>query len=224
MINSLIITTPQAMSAPPAGTPTLRVPGDEVVITSDTFSGASTTTLAGRSTDSALGGASLPWQFSNAAAFGIASGALSPGSSTGTGVAVLDISPRLADMTVSVKVTALDPAAGTNQSSFLVARRSSLASPTSQIRLGFSTTTASLYTQINGGSQTYVTGSATPVVPGDVVGVRESGGLVQMLLNGAVVAEARYPESSFSGNLVGITSSANAKFGFDDFKVAEIIR
>lgn len=223
MNNSLIITTPQAMSAPPAGTPVLRVPGDEVVITSDAFNGANTNTLAGRYTDATTGGKPMPYQFINAASYGINNGQLVPGSSTSISAALVDITPSPADLKATCKITALPDASVTAQVSLLNIRRSSLESPASQVRLGFSGSNMSLFVFLGDSKQVYVPGSATPVAVGDVVGVREYNGLVQMFKNGVMVKEGQYPAGTFTGTLAGITNTGGAVFGFDDFRVTETI-
>lgn len=222
MANALILTAPAAMSAPLAGTPILRLPGDAITLTSDTFTGATATTLAGRYTDAGMGGSALPYQLMVADSYGIKNGTLVPGAGNLASAALVELAPRPRDLTASIRIRALDTAAGSTPSNYLQIRRSTVASPQSQIRVAFSAGNASLYTATALVPE-LVAGSVTPITAGDVIAIREYDGLVEMYKNGVLMKSAKFASGTFPGAYAGIASAAGASFALDDFKITETI-
>lgn len=224
MDNSLIITTPQAMTAPLPNTPKLRLSGDSFVLTSDTFSGANTSTLAGRVSDAARGGAPIPYELlaTTEDAWKISGSTLAAGVNPGSSAALLPLpAARSKDVTASVRIVSL-PAGGTPSVSLLV-RRDKVSGSQNQVRVTFNSTSMQLYTHV-GGVQTTVSGALVPVAPGDVVGLREYDGLIQMVKNGEIVWAGQNAPGTFIGNYAGFASfSGAAGFAFDDFTVIETL-
>lgn len=221
MENSLIITVPRTMTAPPAGAPKLRVPGEMINITSDTFSSGSA--MSGRVTDAARGGAPFPYETSASDVFAISGGQLVRSASTSTGhpVALVALpTTRSKDVKASATVAALptkDAGAG------IIVRRDKLNSYQSMVRAQINSNTVSLNVYINGVSTVPVVGVALSA--GDTVGVREYNGLVELSVNGVVVGSATYPPGTFVGDYAGLMALSSAgAFGFDNFIVTETTR
>jgi len=211
---ALIITAPRAITSPPAGTPKLTISGDVFTITSDTFSGPAATTVSGRSTDALAGGSAMAWASTAPTAFGISGGTLVPGSAPQTNVFTVSLSPtRGPDVTVSAKVVTIP-----NTTMYLLARRDNQSGPTNQLRLVIGSGTVSLGVTVNS-TVADPANSAFTYVAGDVLGLRENAGTIEMLKNG-VVQKTFSGLGTFTGHLAGISCGAGAtSFSFDDFKV-----
>lgn len=223
MASTLVLNAPSVMTNPMADTPKLRLKGDTFVITSDSFNSGAAAALASRSTDAAMGGDSLPYTFLNPGGWGITSGRLTRGTADGTAnMAVQLPAARSKDVTASCKVVTLPSVA--NPRLYLVVRRDNpTGPPQSQVRLGIYDTGMSLNVYIGGASET-VSGSNTAVAAGDVVGLREYNGLVEVLRNGVVVKKFQYPAGTFSGDYAGFTLAGTESFVVDDFVVTETIQ
>lgn len=211
---AFILTAPRAITTPPTGTPKLTISGDVFTITSDTFSGSAATTVSGRSTDALAGGSAMAWSATAPTAWGISGGALVPGSAPQTSVLTVSLSPtRAADVTVSVKVNTVP-----NATMYLIARRDTQTSPTNQLRLVIGAGTVTLGATV-GGSVVDPANSSFAYTAGDVLGLRENAGVVEMLKNG-VVQKTFSGLGTFTGHLAGFSCGAGAtSFSYDDFKV-----
>lgn len=214
---AIILTSPRSITTPPAGTPKLTIAGDVLTLTSDTFSGSTATTVAGRSTDALLGGSSMTWSSTAPTAFGISGGKLVPGSAPQTNVFTVQLSAtRGPDVTTSIKVDSIP-----NATMYLIARRDLQSSPTNQLRLVIGSGTVALGATV-GGAVVDPANSSFSYVAGDVLGLRENAGVVEMLKNG-VVQKTFSGLGTFTGHYAGISCGAGAtSFSLDDFKVVSV--
>lgn len=223
MASTLIFRAPQSIASPLPGTPKLRIRGDAAAITSDAFATGSAAALTSRTSDALLGGDKLAYTFLNPGAWSIASGQLRRGTAEGNATAMVELpATRSPDVTASCVLHVL-PAASSPRLYLTVRRDNPTGSPQSQVRLAINEAAMTLNLYIGGVSET-VSGSNTGIAAGDTVGIREYNGLVQMIRNGAVVKEFRYPAGQFTGDWAGFASGGTETFSVDDFLITETIR
>lgn len=221
-MSTLVFRSPQSMTSPLPGTPKLRIKGDVLPITSDSFNSGSAAALTARTADALLGGEKLAYTFLNPGGWAVAAGELRRGGE-GNSTAMVELpATRSPDVTASCTVQVL-PAVSSPRLYLTVRRDNPTGSPQSQVRLAINESAMTLNIYTAGVSETVV-GSNTAIAPGDSVGIREYNGLVQMLRNGAVAKEYRYPAGTFTGNWAGFASGGTEPFSVDDFLVTETIR
>lgn len=209
MPNALILTAPQRIAKPLPNTPKLWLPGDRRVVTSDTFTGTTANTLAGRSTDAKLGGVAESWSASVPAAFGVASGRLVPGALAQDSFAA--VSRPSGSVEVSTVIHSV-----TGGLIWLAAIRDALTGAANQARLAINTTTA-IISITEGGANTTL-GSAHAYTPGQRIAMRVDGLKVEMLIAGAVVETQTLPRL-IPGTFTGVARSGQATFSLSNFTV-----
>ena len=224
MPQALILTAPQSLTAPLPDTPILRLAGDVVTLTSDTFTGGNVSTLLGRSTDAKLGGTPMRYECLDPASWAITDGQLTKGPSTRTNSsALVELPAGIKDLTVSVKVTSMPVQTLAGPAMYLQLRRDNMPQPRTQLRLGlYATGSYALSTQIASTSQVYVPGTTKPYALGDTIAVREYAGLVEIFRNGTKEISVQV-DPVFTGNWAGLNTVDPSAFGFDNFKITETI-
>lgn len=206
---TLILRAPQSLTTPIPGNPALPAR----VLISDGFTGGDKPNIIGRMTDSALGGLPIAWE-GDPSVVAITSGTLRRGTSTEP-VWFTGVKPPESDYEASLVVNARPVGA----SAFLDVRRASPmgAGSPDAYRLTFSN---SMYLQKrSGGTSTTLLGtSLLPTVEiGKRYGLRVRGALLEVTVNGAVVAS--YTDASpLSGpGWTGIAGTSTiTSFEFDD--------
>ena len=224
MAQALILTAPQTMTAPPPGTPKLRLAGDVLTLTSDTFSGANTNTLLDRKTDAKLGGTPMRYECLDPASWAISNGTLTKGPSERTNSsALVELPAGVKDVTFSIKVTAMPVQTLAGPAMYMQIRRDNMPQPRTQLRLGlYATGSYALSTQINSTSQVYVPGTTKPYNLGDTIAIREYEGLVEIYRNGTKEISVNV-DPVFTGNWAGLNTVDPSAFGFDNFTITETV-
>lgn len=224
MAQAVVVTPLHTLTAPPAGTPKLRVAGDVFTHTSDSFSGANVTTLYGRNTDAKLGGTPMRYECLDPASWAITGGILTKGPSTRVNSsALVELPPGAKDVTFSVRVASMPVQTLTGPAMYMQIRRDEMPQPRTQLRLGlYATGSYALSTQLNSTSQVYVPSTTKPYALGDTIALREYEGLVEIYRNGTLEVSVNVGPG-FTGNWVGLNTVDPQAFGFDDFKITETI-
>lgn len=220
MSNALILTAPQAMTAPLPGTPTLRMVGDRYVLASDNFTGSNVDPITARISNAYSGGTQRPWQLALSGGFAINSNALRASTTPQANSMLLEL-PAAADLTVSARVDALP----TSGAVAIICRRNALSGMTEQLRLLISATDARIAYNLGGASDVVLASTAVPAAAGQVWGIREYRGLVEVFRDGQMV-HSRQMEASFGGSrFCGVSAgSGNVGWVLDNFTAAETIR
>lgn len=222
-MSALIITAPQAMTAPLPGTPTLKLVGDKVVLTSDGFSGPAGG-FAGRTADTSKGGSPLKWSTigdthvridgaGRAAAVGAVDGNwFHHFSLPGTGPRQVEVGFTLVSKTAA-------------NSLFLDLFRDTTTTASRRLRLTLTTTTATVV-DMQGTSSTTVPGSGFAIANGDRLRISYNTklGTIQIVVNDIPRAPLTYlPASPFTGTLFGIAGGDVTGAVMDDFTVTETL-
>lgn len=220
MTTSLILTAPSAMTAPLAGTPKLRLVGDKEMFTSDGFSGATTTTLNGRTTDVAFGGTAKTWVSTLSGALGVANGKLVPGSATsGAFFSYLSLSSAAAEMACTVKVDTL-PSAVLNLDLF----RDTSATVSNKLRFAIQTNGSVIVYHSTTSANTSLSMDFA-FAPGDTIGIRMNNitGTVTTLKNGVEIM-TKTGQVTYAGSLVGLAGSAGySALAIDSLKLESTV-
>lgn len=220
MPTALILTAPQAMTAPMPGTPKLKIAGDVLTISSDRFTGNDTASFDVRTSDAKLGGEPLPYSFQTAGGWGIKNEQLVRGTVLGSTTLMLKLpATRSQDVTVSCRIAKLPP---TGSLTVIPRRDVPGGGATSQVRATIFDGKVSLYVVI-GGTQTQAA-AGRAIAAGDTLAVREYRGLVQMLINGDIAGEASYSAGTFTGDYAGLSFGGDdSGFAVDDLQIVETI-
>lgn len=208
-----ILRVPQPLSSPLPNTPVLPAR----VLISDSFSGADMSSVIGRTTDSRHGGSVAAWEGSpNMAA--IVGGALQRGAGT-DGAWFVGLQGPTVDYEVSLLI--VKPAAGS--SIFLDARRSAAvgtgAPDAYRLTLGVNGNSMILQKRVNGTTTILVESAALPKpTAGKTCGLRLVGGVLSVIVDGAVVARHADPSPLTGSGWAGIAGTASvSSFTYDDF-------
>ena len=195
----------------------------ETVIASDGFTGADTTTIQGRTTDSTMGGTAVTWATASGGtatpptsdAAKIVGGKLVRGTST-AGVFGLPVTQT--NIEVAALVTALPT--GTNPV-FIFGRRPGVSYDTgNQYRIRITGTTAQLEKTIAGANT--LLGAASPIAVGDKIALRMVGSSIVLKVNDVAVQTVT-DTAITAGGVAGFTTAASAEaFGFEYITITNV--
>ena len=180
------------------------------VVASDSFSGANTATLAGRTMDLAAGGSAKSWGESLANAFAINANTVVRGSATAS--AFLYAAATNANALVRFKFTTIP-----SVSSHIVVRRDTFGTGSTSYRLAVKSNGKLQIDKAVAGTVTTITSdSAESIVVGDTVAIKAVGSTISALVNGVEVLTAT-DTTIASGAYVGFSAGGLANFTLDDF-------
>lgn len=219
-MSALILTSPKVMTNRLPGTPRLRVRGEKVVVTSDTFT-APDGQLAGRLSDAALGGERVVWKGTNPEALVVTSGRMSHTAAAGSYLGYIE-SPGAAarEMELAVTVVAL---------------------PTGSVYLDLFRTAAGITpnvkyrVQLNpSGAGSVSAGPTAEVLPGSnftfqagdriAVTVNTFTDRIKLAVNGVQRFELSWvPTAPVAGEIFGIAGAAKSGALLDNFMLSETV-
>lgn len=185
------------------------VPATETRITSDTFSGADTTTMAGRMTDTILGGTGKIWEMEGSNTARILSGKFVRGTDMAVGSTVFNIAAKT-DLEIGAKIESVTSSGAI----YLDLLRDSVASSATAYRAAILVGNTVKVTRRVGGVNTDII-TAVSFTPGDRIALRKKGSTIELKINGAVVGSATDTGITAAG-YAGFAYLANTVWTVDD--------
>lgn len=212
------------MTKPLPGTPFLRISGEVLTLTSDSFAGANGP-ITGRITDAAMGGDPMPWIETNPGSVALSGGkAVALENHPGAFLVAVDY-PGPVHREIEMGLTVVSrPKTGTVYLDMFRDLESSTAS--SKIRVSFSPNGGGGFQISRAGVSTQVPGTGFALPNGANVRIRINSKTrrARIYVDGAQVADTTLPaDAPLTGSLFGFAGGGESGVVLDDFTLTETV-